>query len=105
MESSSEQHTASTLTTHGALLGTLIGLLRDLALSEAASSRRLGVQVVLPALCSLLGPSLHHEELAAQLTEIFEAAGHFKSEGEHRRLFMLLGFVGCTHHGCTSMSA
>lgn len=79
-----EKHAASTLSTNGALLSALLGILRDSTLSEVASARRLGVQVVLPALCSLLGPSLHHEKLAAQLSDIFEAAGHSKSEGEHR---------------------
>jgi hypothetical protein len=65
---------------HGAL-GVLIDLLRDLALSTPHKSRRLGFQVVLPSICSLLGPSLIHEHFACQLTGIFEAAGQSRDTG------------------------
>jgi hypothetical protein len=64
-----------------ALLSALLPFLRDLSLSKLQSERQLGFQVTLPALCSLLGPSLHHEQLARQLIDILSAAGQSSDEG------------------------
>lgn len=88
---STQEPTASTLSMQSTVLAMLIGLLRDLALCEAHSARRLGFQVVLPALCSLLGPSLHHEQLASQMTGIFEAAAQSSSTGAHHARLTAVG--------------
>jgi hypothetical protein len=88
-ENAPQQPTERALAMQHALLSALISLLRDLALSAVHSERRLGFQVILPPLCSLLGSSLHHEQIACELIDIFKAAGQSSNEGMHSQ---------CLHH-------
>ena len=88
-ERTEQEHVAKTSPIHDDLLSKLVSLLSDLLLSKAAGEQRLGFELILPAVCSLLGPSLRHQHMAPQIATFIDAVMGASSTGAFLLLQLL----------------